>query len=202
MFTEFGEIGYVRLKVHEQAAEEVRRAERFSFRVGLMRFCSALPCLLVGHSPLQRASSRARLQAAIVRVKRARTRSMRDLDCARQQLTGFLLRHDCVFRAGGNWTKKHRVWLATLRFEHPAHLIVLQEYIDADDDAGHRLSRIEGQIRALIEGAWSYRAHAAVGAVHMARLEAVSKDIRDIAQDRRSSGSAPATAAWWLSSTG
>ena len=189
---------------------------------------------------------------------RARTAAMEGLRRARQQLTGFLLRHDRVFRAGCNWTKKHRVWLATLRFEHPAHQIVLQEYIDAVDDAGHRLSRIEGQIRTLVptwslapvvaaiqamrgisfiaavtvmaetgdlnrfdtprqmmswlglvpseyssgprtargsitkagskdarrvlvEGAWTYRAHAAVGAVHMERLEAVTKDVRDIA---------------------
>jgi hypothetical protein len=33
----------------------------------------------------------------------------------------------------------------------------------------------------LVEGAWTYRAHAAVGAVHMERLEAVTKDVRDIA---------------------
>ena len=63
-----------------QAAEEVRWAERFSLRVGLGRFCPALPCrVCLGIRPLQRAGSRgnlARLQAAIVRVKRVRTRSM------------------------------------------------------------------------------------------------------------------------------
>lgn len=46
----------------------------------------------------------------------------------------------------------------------------------------------------LIEGAWTYRCHAAVGKVHMARLEGLPQEIRDIAQDRRRSGSAPGIA--------
>jgi len=189
---------------------------------------------------------------------RARTAAMESLRRARQQLSGFLLRHDRVFRTGCNWTKKHRVWLAGLRFQHPAHQIVLQEYIHAVDDAAARLARIEGQIRTLlpiwslapvveaiqamrgvsfisavtvmaetgdlgrfdnprqlmswlglvpseyssgprtarggitkagskdarrmlIEGAWTYRCHAAVGKVHMARLEGLPQEIRDIA---------------------
>jgi transposase len=85
---------------------------------------------------------------------RARTSAMENLRRARQQLSGFLLRHDHVFRAGHNWTKKHRVWLSKLRFAHPAHQIVLQEYVDAVDDAAMRLARIEGQIKALIPS-WS-----------------------------------------------
>lgn len=52
---------------------------------------------------------------------RARTAAMENLRRARQQLSGFLLRHDRVFRTGCNWTKKHRVWLSGLRFQHPAH---------------------------------------------------------------------------------
>ena len=81
---------------------------------------------------------------------RARSSAMENLRCARQQLSGFLLRHDRIFRTGRNWTKKHRVWLSKQRFEHPAHQIVLQEYIAAVDDAADRLARIEGQIQDLI----------------------------------------------------
>ena len=81
---------------------------------------------------------------------RARTSAMENLRRARQQLSGFLLRHDCIFRTGRNWTKKHRIWLSKQRFEHPAHQIVLQEYIAAVDDAADRRARIEGQIQDLI----------------------------------------------------
>lgn len=189
---------------------------------------------------------------------RARTAAMENLRRARQQLSGFLLRHDRVFRTGCNWTKKHRVWLSGLRFQYPAHQIVLQEYIHAVDDAATRLARIEDQIRTLVplwslapvveaiqamrgvsfvaavtmmaetgdlarfdnprqlmswlglvpsefssgprkaqggitkagskdarrvlvEGAWTYRAHAAVGKAHAERLEALPQEVRDIA---------------------
>lgn len=33
----------------------------------------------------------------------------------------------------------------------------------------------------LIEGAWTYRCHAAVGKAHMTRLQGLPQDIRDIA---------------------
>lgn len=85
---------------------------------------------------------------------RARTSAMENLRRARQQLSSFLLRHDRVYRVGCNWSRKHRSWLSRLRFVHPAHQIVLQEYIDAVDDAAQRLTRIEGQIKALTP-AWS-----------------------------------------------
>ncbi len=67
---------------------------------------------------------------------------MRDLARACQQLSGFLLRHDRVFRTGRNWAKKRRVWLSGLRVQHPAHQIVLQDYIHAVGDAAARLARI------------------------------------------------------------
>ncbi|MBB4120752.1 IS110 family transposase [Martelella radicis] len=195
---------------------------------------------------------------AIRDLVRARTSAMENRRRARQQLAGFLLRHGRIYRSGLNWTKKHRLWLSTLRFGHPAHQIVLQEYVDAVDDADKRLSRLETQIkmlipewslgpvvqaiqamrgvrlisavtivaetgdinrfdtprqfmsylglvpseyssggstrrggitkagpkearRVLIEGAWAYRCHAAVGSEHSGRLEALPKPVRDIA---------------------
>jgi transposase len=81
---------------------------------------------------------------------RARTAAMETLRRARQQLQGFLLRHNRIFTGGGNWTKRHRQWLTALQFNHPAHQIVLQECIDAIDDAGARLIRLEGQIAELL----------------------------------------------------
>ena len=81
---------------------------------------------------------------------RARTAAMQSQRRARQQLQGFLLRHNRIFTGGCNWTKKHRRWLATVQFDHPAHQIVLQDYIDAVDDAGARLARLEGQIAELL----------------------------------------------------
>ena len=57
-------------------------------------------------------------------------------------------------RAGKNWTLAHRRWLARLRFEQPAQQIVLEDYIQAVEDAQARCERLTAQIEALVPG-WS-----------------------------------------------
>ena len=84
---------------------------------------------------------------------RARAAAVRAVRRARQQLTGFLLRHGHV-RQGKNWTLAHRRWLSTIHFEHPAGQIVLQDYIHAVEDAEARRDRLTGQIEELIRD-WS-----------------------------------------------
>ncbi len=79
---------------------------------------------------------------------RARAAAVRALRRARQQLTGFLLRHGHV-RHGKNWTLAHRRWLSTIRFDHPAGQIVLQDDIHAVEDAEARRDRLTGQIEEL-----------------------------------------------------
>jgi transposase len=80
---------------------------------------------------------------------RARAAAVRALRRARQQLTGFLLRHGRV-HSGKNWTLAHRRWLTTLRFEHPAQQIVLQDYIHAVEDAKARRDALMAQIETLL----------------------------------------------------
>ena len=84
---------------------------------------------------------------------RARAAAVKALRRARQQLSGFLLRHGRV-RGGKNWTLAHRRWLATLRFEQPAQQIVLEDYIQAVEDAQARRDRLTAQIEALLPS-WS-----------------------------------------------
>ena len=85
---------------------------------------------------------------------RARAAAMEAVRRARQQLQGFLLRHGRVFTGRKAWSPAHRRWLAGLRFEHPAQQIVLQEQIDAIDEAERRRDRLGGQIPELVP-AWS-----------------------------------------------
>ena len=85
---------------------------------------------------------------------RARTAAMEVVRRARQQLQGFLLRHDRVFAGRTTWSPAHRRWLAGLRFEHPAQQIVLQEQVDAIAEAERRRDRLNQQIRELVPG-WS-----------------------------------------------
>ena len=84
---------------------------------------------------------------------RARTAAMETVRRARQQLQGFLLRHDRVFTGRKAWSPAHRRWLAGLRFAHPAQQIVLQEQLDAIAEAERRRDRLGQQIRELVP-AW------------------------------------------------
>jgi len=85
---------------------------------------------------------------------RAREAAMTELRRARQQLHGFLLRHGRVYHGRSHWTKAHRVWLARLRFDHPAHYIVLQDSLHAIEAAAARLEGLEAEIARLVPD-WS-----------------------------------------------
>ena len=69
-------------------------------------------------------------------------------------LQGFLLRHGRVYAGRTTWTLAYRRWLTTLRFQHPAQQIVLQDYIHAVEDAERRVARLAGQITGLLPS-WS-----------------------------------------------
>ena len=85
---------------------------------------------------------------------RARATAVRVLGKARQHLQGFLLRHGRIYAGRTTWTLAHRRWLTTLRFQHPAQQIVLQDYIHAIQDAEQRVARLAEQITALLPS-WS-----------------------------------------------
>lgn len=85
---------------------------------------------------------------------RARATAARVLAKARQHLSGFLLRHGRVYLGQRAWTRAYRRWLTTVRFDHPAQQIVLQDYIHAVEDAEKRVSSLVQQIENLLE-AWS-----------------------------------------------
>lgn len=73
---------------------------------------------------------------------------------ARQRLGSFLLRQGRQYTGGSRWTKGHWLWIRMQRFEHPAQHVVLEEYVDAVEEASRRLKRLEQQIHELVES-WS-----------------------------------------------
>jgi transposase len=91
---------------------------------------------------------------AIRDLVRARATAGRVLSKARQHLQGFLLRHDRIYRGARAWTQAYWRWLTTVRFEHPAQQIVLQDYIHAVEDAEARRDRLTRQIEEMLPG-WS-----------------------------------------------
>ena len=84
---------------------------------------------------------------------RARLDAVHALRRARQQLSGFLLRHGCHYGRPA-WTKLHRRWLAGLKFEQAVHHLVLEDYIAAVEAAEARRDRLTAQIAAMLPD-WS-----------------------------------------------
>ncbi|SEE34800.1 Transposase [Rhizobiales bacterium GAS191] len=84
---------------------------------------------------------------------RARAVAVYAVRRARQQLSGFLLRHDRIYSRKA-WTGAHRRWLAELKFEHAAQRIVLEDYINAVGAAEQRRDGLTEQIRELLPS-WS-----------------------------------------------
>src|SRR6516165_5883077 len=81
---------------------------------------------------------------------RARATAVRVLGKARQHLQGFLLRHGRLYAGKNGWTQAYRRWLATVRFDHPAQQIVLQDYIHAVTGAEARVEQLTRQIEELL----------------------------------------------------
>jgi transposase len=94
-----------------------------------------------------------RAHEAIRDLVRARQTAVRTLRQARQQLSGFLLRHGHHYNRPA-WTLMHRRWLAGLRFEHAVHHIVLEDGISAIEAATARRDRLEEHIAAALPD-WS-----------------------------------------------
>ena len=85
---------------------------------------------------------------------RARATAVRVLGKARQHLQGFLLRHGRIYAGKKGWTLPYRRWLTTLRFDHPAQQVVLQDYVHSVHDAEERIARLTKQIEELVPN-WS-----------------------------------------------
>jgi transposase len=87
---------------------------------------------------------------------RSRGDAMEHLKASKQQLQSFLLRHGRSYDGLTSWTRSHYTWLAEQKFEHPAHQIVFQDYINAIHDAGKRHDQLVKQIEQLLP-LWSMK---------------------------------------------
>jgi transposase len=90
---------------------------------------------------------------AIRDLVRARLAAVRTLRQARQQLSGFLLRHGHHYNRTA-WTLMHRRWLAGLSFEQAVHHIVLEDCVAAVGAATARRARLDAHIEAMLSN-WS-----------------------------------------------
>ena len=85
---------------------------------------------------------------------RAREAAKKDQLRARHRLGKFLLRQGRRAPTGIKaWGVKHRVWLQTLRFAHPAQDSTVLDYLTEVDHAAARIGRLERAIVAAVAGA-------------------------------------------------
>ena len=72
---------------------------------------------------------------------------MTDRTRARHRLAKLLLRRGIAYD-GRNWTLRHRRWLLTLRFEHPAAQATFDDYLRALEGVEERLRTLEQGLAA------------------------------------------------------
>lgn len=90
-------------------------------------------------------------QESVRDLCRCREDAREDLMRARHRLSKMLLRRGLVYRAGTNWTQKHRRWLLSLAWEYPAERAVFGDYLHAIEHLEERLRGLESVLKAQSE---------------------------------------------------
>jgi transposase len=92
---------------------------------------------------------------AVRDLSRAREDAVKACTRARQQLGGFLLRHDLRYKGKTAWSKAHHAWLAELNFGADAAQIAFTEYVLAVQAAVQRVQRLTEALQRCVVG-WRF----------------------------------------------
>jgi transposase len=84
---------------------------------------------------------------AVRDLARSREDAVRECRNARHRLKALLLRSGIAYAGKSAWTAAHLRWLATLKMEHEAQQVALQEYLHAVTEATARIARLEQAMR-------------------------------------------------------
>jgi transposase len=84
---------------------------------------------------------------AVRDLVRARDDAVREQRNGRHRLKALLLRNGIPYAGKSSWTAAHLRWLATLKMEHSAQQIGLQEYLHSITESGARIVRLEQAMR-------------------------------------------------------
>lgn len=113
---------------------------------------------------------------------------------ARQRLQALLLRNDVRYAGKTAWSAAHRRWIANLKLPDPAQQIAFEEYVQAVEEATHRVARLEGVIAAQIEH-WRWRplvvalqAFRGISVIHAVRIVAELGDLSRFDSPRKLMG--------------
>jgi transposase len=92
---------------------------------------------------------------AIRDLSRAREDAVKSRLQMRQQLKGFLLRHDMRYGGKTSWCIAHGRWLSELKFDEPAAQIAFTEYWLAVKAADERVQRLTQALEGSVKG-WRF----------------------------------------------
>ena len=84
---------------------------------------------------------------AVRDLVRARDDAVREQRNGRHRLKALLLRNGIPYAGKCSWTAAHLRWLATLKMEHSAQQIGMQEYLHSITESGARIARLEQAMR-------------------------------------------------------
>jgi transposase len=84
---------------------------------------------------------------AVRDLARSREDAVRECRNARHRLKALLLRNGINYAGKSAWTAAHLRWLSTLKLEHAAQQIALQEYLHAVTESTTRIARLEQAMR-------------------------------------------------------
>lgn len=87
---------------------------------------------------------------------RSRADAMEHLKASKRQLLSFLLRQGRAYNGLKHWTRTYFTWLAEQKFDHPAHQIVFQDYVNAVLDGRQRHDQLVKMIQSMIPQ-WSMK---------------------------------------------
>src|SRR3990172_1549981 len=94
-------------------------------------------------------------------------------------------------RAKTAWTPAHRRWIAVLKLPHAAQQLAFEEYVQAVDEASHRIERLTQAIPAqLLHWRWlpvvaALHAFRGIQTIHAVRIVAELGDLSRFGSARR-----------------
>ena len=89
---------------------------------------------------------------AVRDLSRCREDARKDLLRARHRLDTFLLRRACLYTlTRRRWGQPYRAWLNSLKFEHAADQLTLEDYVRAIEQGEERLRHLDEHLAAVAE---------------------------------------------------
>ena len=127
--------------VPKKSGERVKPARRDAIKLARLHRAGELSAIYV---PDER-------DEAIRDLIRSRADAIAEQRANRYRLKAFLLRHGYKYQGKSSWTPAHLRYLRELVLAHPAHKVVLEEYLLAITQTTERIARLDQHIETQVQ---------------------------------------------------